>query len=376
MPAAVPVWFPGLVALLLGAIIGSFLNAVIYRLPRGIALNNPRRSFCPACGHSIPWFCNIPVLSWITLRGRCKFCAAPISVRYPIVELLTALLFWAMWELHGWPHAPVYSLFVAFLIAATFIDIDFLIIPDEITVGGTVLGLLFCTAIPSLMHEEIWWRGMLLSLAGAASGFGLLWFVVELGKLAFGKKRHSFEKARGFVWRRIGDSAELEFEDGEKLPWEEIFSRESDELILECVRLDAPVWTSGREPKGAWEATESPSRLVFRYDRVRFDTGELLLDDLESFAGVASSLVIPREAMGFGDVKFLAAIGAFLGWKAVLFTIFVSSIVGCIAGIASLALRKQNKQAGLLPFGPFLALGAFVWLLGGDVLWQWYFQNF
>jgi leader peptidase (prepilin peptidase)/N-methyltransferase len=80
--------------------------------------------------------------------------------------------------------------------------------------------------------------------------------------------------------------------------------------------------------------------------------------------------------MGFGDVKFLAAIGAFLGWKAVLFTIFVSSIVGCVAGIASLVLRRQNKQAGLLPFGPFLALGALVWLLGGDALWQWYFRNF
>ena len=376
MPAAPPDWLPGMFALGMGAIIGSFLNAVIYRMPRGISIGNPRRSFCPSCSHSLPWFCNIPVLSWLVLRGRCKFCDAPISPRYPLVEALTALIFWALWETHGLPLAPVYFLFAALLIAATFIDIDFLIIPDEITIGGVAAGIALSALIPALMQEEIWWRGMAMSAAGAALGFGLLWMVVEAGKLAFGKKKHSFSEPRGFVWKRIGESALFEFDNGERLPWEEIFSIASDELVLECERLDERIHTPGVVPAEGWPVEGVPARLVFRFDRLKIGQNEFPLDDLESFSGTARALVIPREAMGFGDVKFLAAIGAFLGWQAVLFTIFVSSIVGCVAGIFSLILRRRNPDAGLLPFGPFLALGGIAWILGGDALWRWYFRQF
>jgi leader peptidase (prepilin peptidase)/N-methyltransferase len=182
--------------------------------------------------------------------------------------------------------------------------------------------------------------------------------VVEAGKLAFGKKKRIFPGPTPFTWTRHGDTAEFDF-NGERLPWEEIFSRESDEFILECDPLIPP---GGSTPV---------TRLTFRYDRLRWSEGEADLDHLDSISGMVHRVIIPREAMGFGDVKFIAAIGAFLGWKAVLFTIFASSIVGCLFGLGILALSR-GKAAPLIPFGPFLALGALLWMLGGSALWDWY----
>jgi leader peptidase (prepilin peptidase)/N-methyltransferase len=99
------------------------------------------------------------------------------------------------------------------------------------------------------------------------------------------------------------------------------------------------------------------------------------LDLLDRITGTVESVVIPREAMGFGDVKFLACIGAFLGWQAVLFTIFSSSIIGCIAGVAGILLARDKARA-ILPYGPYLALGAALWLFGGRELTGWYFSQF
>src|SRR4030095_10617852 len=107
------------IAAVIGGIVGSFLNACIYRLPRGISLNEPRRSFCPLCLRAIPWRENVPVLSWFLLRGRCSSCGAKISFRYLLVELLTAFLFVLVWLRFAFPMAAVYSIFVALLLAAT-----------------------------------------------------------------------------------------------------------------------------------------------------------------------------------------------------------------------------------------------------------------
>lgn len=356
-----PPWFGGVVAVLLGAILGSFLNAVIYRLPRGISIDRPRRSFCPSCEAPIAWYHNLPLVSWLWLRGRCARCGTAIPFRYWMVEALVALIFWGLWQLHGLPLAPFYAVLCCLLVAATFIDIDFLIIPDEITIGGTVLGIVLATIFPALLGASTFWQGTLASLAGAGLGFFLLWGVVEAGKLAFGKKKRNFPGPTPFTWKRMGETAEFDFS-GEILPWEEIFSRESDELILEC---DPVVPPGGETPV---------SRLTFRYDSVRWAGGEAKLDDLEILSGVVHRLVIPREAMGFGDVKFIAAIGAFLGWKAVLFTIFASSVTGCLYGLTVLAVSR-GKAAPLIPFGPFLALGALLWMLGGSALWDWYLST-
>lgn len=354
-----------LFATVLGAIIGSFLNACIHRMPRGISLRDPKRSFCPACQKLIPWHENLPVVSWLLLRGKCSGCGAKISIRYPLVELLTAALFLAAWLIYGLPLAPVYWLFLSLLVAATFIDIEHFIIPDEITWGGTAAGVLLSLAIPKMMGTDSRLAAGGLSLAAAAMGFAILWLVVEGGKLAFGKKRHKFREGAAFEWRRDGDRADLSL-GGETLRWEDIFSRESDELVLECDSLVIDGTASDHPP---------PERVIFRYDTLILATSETPLDTLDVIGGRLRSVVIPREAMGFGDVKFIAAIGAFLGWQAVLFTVFASSVIGCLAGVAGIFIAR-DKSGARIPFGPFLALGAAWWIFGGWSLYDWYFSLF
>jgi leader peptidase (prepilin peptidase)/N-methyltransferase len=115
--------------------------------------------------------------------------------------------------------------------------------------------------------------------------------------------------------------------------------------------------------------------LTFTYDRCEVAGETFQLDDLDEFRGTVRILTIPREAMGFGDVKFLGAIGAFLGWQAVLFTIFAASIAGCLVGVLAM-IRHRNRGGTVIPFGPFLALGAILWIFGGNRFWEWYFRFF
>ena len=353
---------PAILAAVLGAIVGSFLNACIHRMPRGIRLGNPRRSFCPACQKLIPWHENLPVLSWLVLRGRCSGCGTRISIRYPLVELLTAGLFFTTWTTYGLPLAPVYGLFLGLMIAATFIDIEHFIIPDEITWGGAAAGVLLSGLVPALMGVAGRFEAMGRSVFGAALGFGILWLVVEGGKLAFGRKSHKFQAGESFEWRRDGDRADLRIGE-ESLRWEDIFGRESDVMILRCESLNV-------------DGQESPGGEVrFRYDRLIREGIETPLDTLGVISGRLTSVTIPREAMGFGDVKFIAAIGAFLGWQAVIFTVFAASVIGCVAGLAGIFLARDRSGARI-PFGPFLALGATGWLFGGQRLFDWYFSLF
>lgn len=150
----------------LGLIIGSFLNVVVARLPEDKSVVRPG-SRCPKCGKSIAWYDNVPVLSWLLLRGKCRSCAAPISPRYPLVELLTALVFVAVFHRQGWGvHLLVRGWpLVAILIAVTFIDLDHRIIPDELSLGGLALGLATCWLDPD--------RTWLECVGGAALGYGL-----------------------------------------------------------------------------------------------------------------------------------------------------------------------------------------------------------
>lgn len=347
---------------IIGAIIGSFLNACIHRLPRDLSIGEPKRSFCPSCQRTIPWYENLPVISWLFLRGRCAGCGAKISVRYLVVEVLTASLFYFAWVSFGLPLAPVYWLFLALLITATFIDIEHFIIPDVITWGGTVAGLVLSLALPEMMGTSSRLESFGLSLAGAGLGFGLLWGIVEFGKLAFGRKRHSFAEPIEFVWRRDGDTALLTIGE-ESLPWHDIGFREKDEMIME----DAQAEVDGKPL--------TDKKLRFRYNILIADGQEWDLDKIDVITGKLRAVVIPREAMGFGDVKFIAAIGAFLGWKAVLFTICAASIIGCVAALAGIFMARDRSGARV-PFGPFLALGAAWWVFGGQRVWDWYFGIF
>ena len=254
-----------------GACVGSFLNVCIWRMPREESVVTPR-SHCPHCNALIPWHLNIPVLSWVCLRGKCASCKGPIALRYTLVELLTAALFLAVYLKWTIPDAlrmlpishpaliPVYWLFVGGLVLGTFIDFEHYILPDSVTIGGMVAGPLLSAALPMLHGREVWWQGLAASGVGMALGFGLLFAVSVLGEKVF-----------------------------------------------------------------------------------------------------------KREAMGFGDVKLMGAIGAFLGWKAVLFTVFVSSLLGSVIGLTLIAFGNAKMQSRL-PFGPYLAAGAVLWVFYGPAL--------
>jgi leader peptidase (prepilin peptidase)/N-methyltransferase len=349
-------------AFVLGAVVGSFLNVCIYRLPRDLSVNKPRRSFCPSCKKEIPWYQNIPLVSWIVLRGHCANCGARIPFRYFLVELLTALLFLVVWNSFPWQLAIVYWIFVALLIVATFVDFEHFIIPDEITLGGIAVGLIASFALPDLMATNSRLTAIGLSALSAGLGYGILWLVLEGGKMVFGKKNIRLEEPTAFSWTRTGDDADFVVGEERGL-WSDYFAREKDLLLLHC--NDAAL--DGRALGGV--------TLQCHYDRVTIGDETLALDTIDRITGTVRELQIPREAMGRGDLKFLAAIGAFLGWRAVLFSIFGGSLLGSLVGLTTLAIGKRVWSAKL-PFGPYLAAGALIWMFFGDALIAEYFSLF
>ena len=348
----------GAFAFVLGATVGSFLNVCIYRWPVDLSINRPRRSFCPNCKQPIPWHQNLPLISWIVLRGCCANCGAKISFRYFAVELVTALLFLAIWKSFPWPVAIAYWIFISFLIIGTFIDFEHFIIPDRVTIGGVIAGVVCSVAIPALMQTDSRLAAGVRSLLAAALGYVILLIVLEAGKVAFGRKRIRFDAPTPFAWTKRGDDADFVVGTEESL-WSDYFAREKDRLLVTCdeARID--------------HHTYGNVLLDFRYDRVTAEGHMLMLDDVTQISGVARELVIPREAMGRGDLKFLAAIGAFLGWRAVLFSLFAGSLLGSIVGLITLVVGKPVWSAKL-PFGPYLAFGAVTWMFFGNMFLRWY----
>jgi len=243
----------------LGSIIGSFLNVCIYRLPRGRSIVWPA-SACPHCQRPLSWFENIPVVSYLVLRGRCRTCQGPISVRYPIVEALTAVMFAAGWWFYG-PSPLLVSrlLFGCALIVLFAIDLEHHLLPNVITLPGVVAGFLL-----SLVTEPGW----MASLIGIALGGGILFAIAEV------------------------------------------------------------------------------------YYRIRHE-----------------------EGLGMGDVKMLAMIGAFIGWKLTLVTLMMASVAGSAIGLLMMATGRGGMKYAL-PFGTFLALGAAFAAVAGPGLLDWYLGQF
>ncbi len=358
-------WLWLIPAFLIGACIGSFLNVVIYRVPLGMSVNEPKRSFCPKCKKPIPMWLNLPMVSWLWLRGKCKECHAPIAFRYFGVELLTAVLFTLVWWLFAWQSVAVILflwVLMALLVSVTFIDAEHLIIPSSLTWAGTVIGLGACAVWPQLPvlagDAGNWLEGLKLGAIGWFAGFVGLWLVVELGKLAFGKRSMKFEVPVAWSLQEPdNDQDPMVFKiDDEEIPWWDIFCRKSDRLSLvtTAINLDG-------EPSGGGE-------LIIRELEIQMPDGTVVpLAKLKSLDGLATSTVIPREAMGMGDVHLLGMIGAFFGWPGVLFSLFASSLFAILAAIIGrIGFGKQ------LPFGPFLAMGALAWMFGAWKLWEWY----
>lgn len=183
-------WFFATLTFIFGAIVGSFLNVCIYRIPAERSVVFPG-STC-ACGKPIAWYNNIPILTWIILRGRASCCGEKFSVRYPAIELLTGVLFYASWIIHPPVVAIIGFLFIAFLICSTFIDLDHMIIPDRFSIGGMVIGVVISILVPSLHGVE----GMpiaeniesgVVSIIGALIGAGLVYWIAVLGEVVFRK---------------------------------------------------------------------------------------------------------------------------------------------------------------------------------------------
>jgi leader peptidase (prepilin peptidase)/N-methyltransferase len=327
-------------------------------MPLDLSVSQPKRSFCPACKTQLKWYHNIPLLSWVVLRGRCANCGGAIAVRYFVVELVTALLFLTIWLQSTWPVAIAYWVFVSLLLVGIFIDLDHFIIPDEVTIGGTIAGLVASFVLPELMASDGRLEALITSALSAALGYGILWIVLEAGKKVFGKKQIKMETPTPFNWTRSGEDADFVVGDEQSL-WSDYFSRESDQLILRCDEAEVDGRALGK------------TDLRFYYNRVEAAGEELLLDHINRITGVVRELVIPREAMGRGDLKFLASIGAFLGWRAVLFSVFAGSLLGSVVGLITMLIGRRVWSAKL-PFGPYLAFGALVWLFAGEALLSWY----
>lgn len=239
-----------------GAVVGSFLNVCICRLPKKESVVFPP-SHCPNCDYVIPFYDNIPILSYLVLAGRCRSCKGRISPQYPLVELINALLTLFLFMKFGPSLAfLVLFLFCSAMVVVTFIDLEHQIIPDVISLSGIVAGFIFSFFIPQL--------GWLNSLIGIAVGGGSLFLVAY----------------------------------------------------------------------------------VYEF-------------------------LTKKEGMGGGDIKLLAMMGAFFGWRAIPFIIFISSLIGSVIGITVMLLQKKDAKLAI-PFGPFLALGAILYIFFGRQVIHWY----
>jgi len=253
---------PYILVFILGSVVGSFLNVCIYRMPRNFSIVFPS-SRCPSCNMPIKPYDNIPILSYVFLLGRCRACKARISFRYPLVEFLNAALYvLVLWRFGPEWHTAVYFIFCSALVVITFVDLDFQIIPDRITLPGILIGLV----AGSMLMPDPFMRYSLLgfkaSVIGLLAGGGLFYVIA----------------------------------------------------------------------------------------------------------------VLSRGGMGGGDIKMMAMVGALMGWKAVLLTIFLGSLTGAIFGI-SLMIMKGKGRKTKIPFGPFLSFGTLITLFYGQEIFYWYFYR-
>jgi leader peptidase (prepilin peptidase)/N-methyltransferase len=283
-----PVWVGYGLFFILGSIIGSFLNVVIHRVPLEESIIFPN-SACPKCDNKIKPYDNFPIISWLILRGKCRNCKNPIAIRYPLVELLTGLLFLlTFWQIGFTFFLPVALLFVATMISLIFIDAEHMILPNVITYPLFVIALairilfplFFVTSssyFPDLSHyplnlfstQPVWLVSLAGAILGGLIGGGSLWLVGEL-------------------WKRL--------------------------------------------------------------------------------RGV--------DAMGLGDVKMMFGVGALLGWRLTLLSIFLGAFSGALIGVGVISTSKEKDMQAQIPFGIFLGIGSIIALLFGESIVGWYLENF
>lgn len=358
----VPTGFWLAVALVVGACVGSFLNVAIYRLPRGQRVDRPARSFCPHCQQEIPAWRNLPLLTYVLQGGRAACCGKRISPRYLVVEALVSALFALAWWRFGWPVGVVLWPWLALLVLGSAIDLEHLLLPDVVTLGGLALGLGASALVPELHGEVTWWPGLRQSLLGAGVGLGLLLCVWQGGKWAFGRIKIELDENELFVIEerdgRIGFGLGADW-----LDWDEMFARSSDTL-----RVQAAAWESVDEA-GVVRGQGSGQLLEVRRQELRVAGQRWNLEALARITGETRRVVVPREAMGFGDVLLVGMIGAWCGWPGTVFALGAGAVLGLIVGLPLRVATARGARQFQLPFGPFLAAAAALWMFGGREWW-------
>ncbi len=242
-----------------GALIGSFLNVCVYRMPRDLSIIKPARSFCPRCEKQIPWYFNIPLISFLMLCGKCAFCKKTILFRYFLIELITACVFVYLWNLSA-GNLPLFimrAVFISMLTVIIATDFETKLIPDLITIPGAVLGLLFSLVPNGIFDQILWYDRLIQSALGLVCGYGVLLVTALIGNFLFKK-----------------------------------------------------------------------------------------------------------ESMGGGDLKLMAMMGAFIGWKYVLFVFMLSPFVALPFALWYRVAKKEEQ----IPFGPFLAFWGAAFFLYGNFL--------
>ena len=351
MPWLLPLFFA-----LFGACIGSFLNVVIYRLPLGLSVNEPRRSFCPTCKAAIPWYLNLPIISWLMLRGRSACCHTPISPRYWLVEVICAAL-WAVmpvcFESETLPVLLALCAWLSLMLASFCMDWEQMAVFPSLAVAAALCGLLVAYLSPWLMEEGALeaWEGLQVSLIGAAGGFALFKLVALAGKLLFGRRKETFREKVEWHLSQAADGEDIELKLGDtSLLWSELFMESGNSLTL----------TAATESTHEGEAAE----LRFAADALLLPDGtRVSLEEVESLSGRCGGYAWTREAMGSGDAWLALAIGALCGWQGVIFALVGGSFIGlAMAAVNRVGFGKP------MPFGPALIAAATLWLFFGAEL--------
>lgn len=372
-------------AAILGALIGSFANVVVYRLPRGESIAFPG-SRCPNCGHHLGARDLVPVLSYLALGGRCRTCRAPISARYPLVEVLMAGLFAVLalrWPplTFGWAVLPLLVV-ITMLVMAALIDLERFILPDVLTMPA-----LFVALVGAFAWSDV--AGLPAprqALVGALAGAGVLVLINRVGALVLRRFSDTSER----LWPVSLDQANVAAVAGAvggALP--AIVAGAISALVnlvsRRIVRLPEPLLY------GLWLLALILSVTTFTVSTADAAAGSVLgagawallgagywwLKDSLGGKAAAEDEVVGEEddepvAMGFGDVKLAAVLGALLGWERLLVGIFLAVTVGAIGGI----IARLAGGERLIPFGPYLLIGALAALFFGDAVIAWYLGLF
>jgi leader peptidase (prepilin peptidase)/N-methyltransferase len=245
--------------------------------------------------------------------------------------------------------AIIYIIFLAGLIAATFIDFEHLIIPDEITYGGMAVGLVVSFLFPALHDVRTLTDGMWQSVLGMVAGAGIIYAILRLGKLMFGRQRLKLPANTKIVFTETS----VLLPDRE-IPYDELFYRQSDVIALRARTVELV-------DRGYRDVLV---RLALRSGWLEIGGERMNPNAVPFLEAVSAEIVLPREAMGLGDVKFMGAIGAFIGWPGVVFSLMLSSMIGAAVGVVLIALRRR-EWSSRMPYGPYIALAAAIWIFGG-----------